>query len=86
MIVTNADLAQHATSALDRYREMEQSIEVQLDGLQLRLEMVREFIDALSGKTPPKRGRPRIVGQHVPKAGPPIADQDGPLPSELERA
>jgi len=53
----NADILSAACAALDRYRNDERAIELEMAILQARLDAVREFVSALSGK--PRTRRPR---------------------------
>ena len=60
----NASILSNACAALDRYRSDERAIEVEIAILTTRLEAVREFVSALSGKPRARRGRPpRLVEQ-----------------------
>jgi hypothetical protein len=54
----NADILTAACAALDRYRSDERALEVEIAILQARLDAVREFVAALSGKPRARRGRP----------------------------
>jgi hypothetical protein len=54
----NADILTAACAALDRYRSDERALEVEIAILQTRLDAVREFVAALSGKPRARRGRP----------------------------
>jgi hypothetical protein len=53
----NASILSAATQALERYRSDERALEVEIAILTTRLEAVREFVSALSGK--PRTRRPR---------------------------
>jgi len=53
----NASILTAATQALERYRADERALEVEIAILTTRLEAVREFVSALSGK--PRTRRPR---------------------------
>jgi hypothetical protein len=53
----NHDLLTNASIALERYRAEEQLLEVEVSIAQAKLEQVREFVAALSGKR--RAGRPR---------------------------
>jgi hypothetical protein len=53
----NASILSNACAALDRYRSDERAIEMEIAILTTRLEAVREFVAALSGK--PRTRRPR---------------------------
>jgi len=53
----NASILSNACAALDRYRNDERAIEMEMAILQARLDAVREFVSALSGK--PRTRRPR---------------------------
>jgi hypothetical protein len=55
--IENADLLTNASVALERYRAEEQLLEVEVSIAQAKLEQVREFVAALSGKR--RAGRPR---------------------------
>jgi hypothetical protein len=58
----NADILTAATVALERYRNDERAIELEMAILQARLDAVREFVSALSGKPRTRRSRtPRPV-------------------------
>jgi hypothetical protein len=60
----NASILSAATAAIERYRNDERAMEVEIAILQTRLEATREFIAALSGKPRARRGRsPRLVEQ-----------------------
>jgi hypothetical protein len=54
----NASILSNACAALDRYRSDERAIELEMAILQARLDAVREFVAALSGKPRARRGRP----------------------------
>jgi hypothetical protein len=53
----NASILTAATQALERYRADERALEVEIAILTTRLDAVREFVSALSGK--PRTRRPR---------------------------
>jgi hypothetical protein len=53
----NADILTAACAALERYKSDERALEVEIAILTTRLEAVREFVSALSGK--PRTRRPR---------------------------
>jgi hypothetical protein len=58
----NADILSAACAAIDRYRSEERAIELEMAILQARLDAVREFVSALSGKPRARRTRaPRPV-------------------------
>jgi len=58
----NASILTAATQALERYRSDERALEVEIAILTTRLEAVREFVSALSGKPRARRTRtPRPV-------------------------
>jgi len=60
----NASILSNATQALERYRADERALETEIAVMQTRLELVREFVAALSGKPRARRGRPpRLVEQ-----------------------
>ena len=60
----NASILTTATQALERYKADERALEVEIAILQTRLDLVREFVAALSGKPRTRRGRPpRLVEQ-----------------------
>jgi hypothetical protein len=53
----NASILSNACAALDRFRNDERLLELEMAVMQARLDAVREFISALSGK--PRTRRPR---------------------------
>jgi hypothetical protein len=58
----NASILTAACSALERYRGEERELERELARVQTRLELTREFIEALSGKTrAPRRSRQPVL-------------------------
>jgi hypothetical protein len=64
MTIENADLLTNASIALERYRAEEQLLEVEVSIAQAKLEQVREFVAALSGKR--RAGRTRKPPELVP--------------------
>jgi len=85
MMLNNAELVSNAARALDRYKAQERELDTEIATLSARLEMVREFISALGGKAPVRRGRPpKSVEQHMIEAGRPIANGDG-VQSDLQQ-
>ena len=58
----NADILTAACAAIERYRNEERLLEQEMACLQARLELVREFVAALTGKPRVRRQRaPRLV-------------------------
>jgi len=66
----NASILSAATAALERYRNDERAMEVEIAILQTRLEATREFIAALTGKPRTRRGRPPRLVEHAEEAQP----------------
>jgi hypothetical protein len=83
MSTENDDLLANATAALSRFREEERQLENDLAAMGARLETIRQFIAALTGRVRPKRVRRAPVP--LPEGGEPMADStDGSEPFELE--
>jgi hypothetical protein len=72
MTMENHDLLTAASIALERYRAEEQLLEVEVSIAQAKLEQVREFVAALSGKR--RAGRPRKPPELVPMEMPQRVD------------
>jgi hypothetical protein len=66
----NASILSNACAALDRYRSDERAIEMEIAILTTRLEAVREFVSALSGKPRARRGRPPRLVEPAEEAQP----------------
>ena len=64
----NASILSNACAALERYRADERAIEMEMAILQARLDAVREFVSALSGK--PRTRRPRTPRPVEPTGAP----------------
>jgi hypothetical protein len=73
----NADILTNASAALERYRSEERLLETEVTVMQARLELVREFISALSGK--PRVRRPRsisVVNSQPPPAAVSLTNEE----------
>ena len=69
----NASILSNACAALDRYRSDERAIEMEIAILTTRLEAVREFVSALSGKPRARRGRLVEPAEEAPAELMPVA-------------
>jgi|KBSMisStaDraftv2_1062788.scaffolds.fasta_scaffold254343_4 hypothetical protein len=76
--LNGGELAANAHRALECYKIQERELEAQAMAIQIHLQLVREFIAALTAAPRPSR-KPRVVeGQAIdPPEPPPIASSDG---------